>query len=333
MSIEYLPSVPLIKFQVSLSGIRQTLYTSAIGSAGQTHRKILSYSEASIFEISLQLNTTLFGTCCLQNKALRDQLEEKDKILEQREHQMALQQQHIADLQKEAASWKAGKLKKKPDRAVQAEVRRNYKLLFSKGKADYDLDLRFDCLYNRKATDRVVEGVHGTLGHSYTDEEIVRCCHTYFTSMRADRRRKLNGNLDKHRKRSGRTIRLSRKREKRQEIIESDSPPPLTLEQMAQAKDMISAGTAYMSSDESDTEDGDGYNRVRKVRRLAWESKQMADIKDIVDRHGYQCANKKQKAKMVLLKRDSSCDISSRPVPQNILNWAVDVFYSENVEQ
>ncbi len=222
-------------------------------------------------------------------------------------------------------------MKKKPDRALQKEVRRNYKFLGETEHEAYDFDLRFDCLFNRKMTERVIRAVRGTLGSSYTDEQITSCCQTYFTSLRGDRRRKQNGTLDVHRKRSGRTIRLSRKLERRREIIESKkNPPPLTAEQMAQAKDMVNADITYMSSDESDTEDGDGYSRVRKVRRLAWESMEMSDIKDIIDTHGFKCANKKQKAKMVLLKRDTSCDISARKVPGNLLNWAVNVFYVDN---
>ncbi len=98
---------------------------------------------------------------------------------------------------------------------------------------------------------------------------------------------------------------------------------------MVLAKEMICAGTDYMSSDDSDIEENvNGYGIHRKVRRLAWESTQMTDIKDIVDKHGIKIANKKQKAKMTFYNRDASCEVSVRPVPSNLLNWAVDVFYT-----
>ncbi len=236
-------------------------------------------------------------------------------------------------MQQQLALFKAagGKpAKKQQDRALTSEVRRNYHELRAVKNVSYDLDLRVDCMYNRKVTGEVISAVHGTLGSSYTDEEISEYCHKYFTNLRDDYRRKQNGKFDGHRKRSSRTIRLKRKLEKRKNIIESQKkPPPLSTEQMAQAKAMLDADITYMSSDESDTETGDGYGRVRKVRRLAWESKNLTEIKDIVDSHGLKCASRQSKAKIVLLKRDSSCDISMRPVPKNLLNWAVDVFYSE----
>ena len=98
---------------------------------------------------------------------------------------------------------------------------------------------------------------------------------------------------------------------------------------MVLAKEMVSAGTDYMSSDDSDIEDnGDGYGISRKVRCLAWQSTQMTDIKDVVDKHGIKIANKKQKAKMTFYRRDTSCEISTRPVPSRLLNWAVDIFYT-----
>ncbi len=172
-------------------------------------------------------------------------------------------------------------------------------------------------------TDRVIAAVHGTLGSGYTNDQIIACCQTYFTSLRDDFRRKQTGKLETHRKRSTRTIRLRRKLEKRKDIVYCTNPPPLSADQMTMAKDMIEAGITYMSSEESDTEQGDGYTRVRKVRRLAWESKQMSDIKDVIDDYGIKCASRKQKAKLVFLKRDSSCDISARPVPKNVLNWAI----------
>ncbi len=240
----------------------------------------------------------------------------------------------MADMRQELALWKAAGGRKPPkqklDRALTTEVRRNYHELRVAKKVSYDLDLRVDCIYNRNVTGEVVNAVHGTLGSSYTDDEITAYCHKYFIHLRDDHRRKQNGKLDGHRKRSSRTIRLKRKLEKRRNIVESAKPPPLSTEQMAQAKAMLEADITYMSSDESDTEKDDGYGRVRKVRRLAWESKELAEIKGIVDSHGLKCASKQSKAKMVLLKRDSSCDISMRPVPKNILNWAVDVFYSED---
>ncbi len=245
---------------------------------------------------------------------------------------MAAKETSIADLQREVLLLKAAarkRTKKKPERALKVEVRRNYRVLRDKDES-YDLDLRVDCLCNRKVTEKVIRAVKGTLGDSYTAEEITEYCHSYFNSLREDHRRKQNGNFNTHRKRSGRSIRLNRKSEKRKLILQSDIPPPLSTEQMVQAKEMLAAGNSYMSSDESDTEEGDCYGRVRKVRRLAWESQKMKDIKDIIDNHGLQCASKQSKAKMVLLKRDSSCDISLRPVPKNILNWAVDVFYAES---
>ncbi len=242
-------------------------------------------------------------------------------------------QQQMISMRQELDSWKAAGRKppkKKSDRALTTEVRRNYRELCVVKKVSYDLDLRVDCLHNRKVTNEVISAVHGTLGSSYTDQEITAYCHKYFTHLRDDHRRKQNGKLDGHRKRSSRTIRLKRKLEKRRNIVESNKPPPLSTEQMAHAKAMLDADVTYMSSDESDTENDDCYGRVRKVRRLSWESKKLIELKDIIDNHGLKCASKQSKAKMVLLKRDSSCDISTRPVPKNLLNWAVDIFYPED---
>ena len=238
----------------------------------------------------------------------------------------------VQDQQSEIATLKAllGKKipKVKTDRALQAEVRRNYQLLKTSGKDVYDLDLRFDCLCNRKVTERVIHDVHGTLGNSYNDEQITSSCRTYFTNMRADRQRKLNGNFDTHRKRSSRTTRLTRKLERRRAILNADIPPPLSESDMVLAKEMLSMENEYMSSDESETEDSeDAYGPTRKVRRLAWQSSKMTDIKDTLDRHGIKIANKRQRAKMTVIKRDASCGVSARPVPSKILNWAVDVFY------
>ncbi len=87
------------------------------------------------------------------------------------------------------------------------------------GEETYDLDLRFDCLRNRKVTERIAYAVHGTLQDSYTDEEISDYCKTYFTSLRDDRHRELNGKKSTHRKRAARNNRLKRKLEKRKTLI------------------------------------------------------------------------------------------------------------------
>ncbi len=130
---------------------------------------------------------------------------------------------------------------------------------------------------------------------------------------------------------NSRRNRLNRKLNKRKAVLEAATPPPLSGDQMILAKEMLlSGGTEYMSSDESDDEDNvENRGTQFKVRRLAWESTQMSDIKDIVDKHGINIANKRQRAKMAYYKRDPSFEVSTRPVPKKLLNWAVDVFYTD----
>ncbi len=194
----------------------------------------------------------------------------------------------------------------------------------------YDLDLRFDCPCNIKVTEEVIGAVKTSFKGSYTEEQIASCCKVYFTNLRADKHRLLNGTMDTHRKRSSRSIRLKRKLERRRAIIEGSSPPPLSDSDMALAREMISMENVYMSSDESETEETEGaYGPTRKVRLLSWQSRKMTHIKDIIDQHGIKMANQRQKSKMTVFKRDSSCEISARPVPKRILNWAIDVFYTQ----
>ena len=255
--------------------------------------------------------------------------------MEEVERQNSILKKMVQDQQNEIATLKArpciNSPKVKPDRALQAEVRRNYDQLRTKGENIYDYDLRFDCLFNRKVTDRLINGVEGTLKDSYSAQEISDYCRTYFKHLRDDRNRELSGKKDPHRKSASRRNRLNRKLNKRKAVLEAATPPPLSDDQMVLAKEMLlSGGTEYMSSDESDNEDNlENRGTHFKVRRLAWESTQMSDIKDIVDKHGVNIANKRQRAKMAYYKRDPSFDVSTRPVPKKVLNWAVDVFYTD----
>ena len=52
-------------------------------------------------------------------------------------------------------------------------VRRNYHFYRIEEKSAYDFDLPFECMCNRSVTAKVIRGVRGTLGSSYTDEQIV----------------------------------------------------------------------------------------------------------------------------------------------------------------
>ncbi len=266
-------------------------------------------------------------------KLLEERLAQTEQKLVDAEHQNLLHLKTIQDQQNEIATLRARLQKTSSkvttDRALQSEVRRNYQVMGSNvDETTYDLDLRFDCLFNRKVTERICYLVDGSLKGSYTAQEISDYCKTYFTHLRDDRHRELNGKKETHRNTAKHRNRLNRKLEKRRTIVRADNPPPLSADQLSLANEMLSAGPDYMSSDESDTEDNEGYGTRLKVRRLSWESTQMKDIKDIVDQHGIKIANKRQKAKMTYYRRDASCEISTRPVPSKLLNWAVDVFYT-----
>ncbi len=267
-------------------------------------------------------------------RLLQEKLAQTEKKLKNAEQQNLVLQKIVEDQQNEIATLKAQQSKNsskvKPDRALQAEVRRNYDIYKTKKEEIYDYDLKFDCLHNRKVTDRLIDAVEGTLKDSYSAQEISDYCRTYFKHLRDDRNRELSGKKDPHRKSASRRNRLNRKLNKRKAALEAATPPPLSDDQMTLAKEMlVTGGTDYMSSDESDNEDNvENRGTHFKVRRLAWESVQMSDIKDIVDKHAINIANKRQRAKMAYYKRDPAFEVSTRPVPKKLLNWAVDVFYT-----
>ena len=130
-----------------------------------------------------------------------------------------------------------------------------------------------------------------------------------------------SGIKQKHRKAASRRERLKSKLARRKKCLEAKVKPPLSSGQLEKANDMIKCGLAYISSDESEDE-GDGKN-TRLVRRLRFESSEMADIKRIIDEHYCKIASKKQLNNMLVLIKNDRSPVSGREIPKNALQWAL----------
>ena len=75
----------------------------------------------------------------------------------------------------------------------------------------------------------------------------------------------------------------------------------------------------YISSDE-DVDDDEG---SRTIKRIPWESEQLSNVKETLDRIFVANASISQKRKLSKnISRQNGGPVSLRPVPKNIPGWA-----------
>ena len=83
--------------------------------------------------------------------------------------------------------------------------------------------------------------------------------------------------------------------------------------------------TSYVSSEESDVEEENGsQKKVRRVRCLTWESKNLKTVKHRLDSHYQSMLTPSQKASMVpVIKENSLQSNRVKPSRAPLTGWAV----------
>ena len=244
------------------------------------------------------------------NAELKEMLEQKDAMLDEKDRK-------IGSLQEQVNKRKKPTLNK----VCSKEIRHATKKLKKDHVEIFDFSVSASHANNAQMMERIVDGamrsVHAT---KYSREDAEIAAKKYFTTLKGENTRQMNGTKGKHLRQMCRTSRMDNKLKMRLSGLRSKHCK-LSPSQKQNAKDILHM--AYTSSDEDEVEKTDDGTEYRNVRILPWESNEARNLKaSLLNTHIEHVLGERDRKRMQKLRRDENCAFSERKCPDNVPVWA-----------
>ncbi len=240
---------------------------------------------------------------------MRDKAELKE-LLDEKERT-------IMKLQEEAKKRKKRPLNKNCSKAVHQITKK----LKKEQSVEFDFNVSASDPHNSQVMNRVVEGAMRSKDcNTFTKEEAEEATQRYFSNLKDEHKRQLNGKREQHLKCMRRNSRKDAKLRMRVSGLKSKFCP-LTPVQKLKAKEILHGD--YMSSDDDEVDKAEDGTESRNVRIIPWESDEAKHIKSVLlDTHIQHVLGDRDRKKMQKLRRDDNCSLSERKCPNDAPVWA-----------